>query len=63
MLGYARTGQINGVAFAFSRPGMKYMTDVTGFFAEHPTFARGAIETLADELAGIVHRRDPDGVR
>jgi len=59
----AKAGEINGIAFAVSMPGMRYLTDVAGFCYERPTFARGMVASLSDELAGLVHRRDPAWAR
>ena len=59
----ARSGEINGIAFVCTLPGMRYITDVSGFCYTHPTFARGAASYLTDQLAGLIHKRDPDGVR
>ena len=63
LLAGARSGDINGIAFVCTLPGMRYITDVAGFCATHPTFARGAASYLTDQLAGLIHRLDPEGIR
>ncbi|WP_371435414.1 hypothetical protein [Polaromonas sp.] len=59
----ARSGEVNGIAFVCTLPGMRYITDVAGFCATHPTFARGAASYLTDQLAGLIHKLDPEGIR
>ena len=59
----ARLGLVNGIAFAATQPGMRYFTDVAGVCYDHPTHARGAVAALTDELASLIHGRDPNGVR
>ena len=54
----AERGDITGIAFVCTRPHSRYITDVVGSCYENPTFARGMVAFLADELAGLVHRRD-----
>ncbi|RYH29966.1 MAG: hypothetical protein EON54_22145 [Alcaligenaceae bacterium] len=63
LLAGARSGEVNGIAFVCTLPGMRYITDVAGFCYTHPTFARGAASYLTDQLAGLIHKRDPDGIR
>jgi hypothetical protein len=63
LLAGAKTGEITGVAYAATLKRMRYITDVAGVCYKNPTFARGAIATLSDEIGGLIHRRDPDVTR
>ena len=63
LLHEAKRGEITGIAFVCARHRSRYITDVAGSCYENPTFARGMVAFLADELAGLVHRRDPDDIR
>lgn len=63
LLHEARHGQITGIAFVCTRPRSRYITDVVGSCYDNPTFARGMVAFLADELAGLVHRRDSNDIR
>ena len=63
LLQAARSGDVTGIAFAATLQSMRYITDVAGVCYEHPTFTRGMLATLADEVAGEVHRRDIDARR
>ena len=56
----AKSGDINGIAFAVSLPGMHHFTDVAGTFYTNPTFARGAVAFLSDELADLAHEQARD---
>lgn len=56
----ARSGDITGIAFACALPGMRHFTDVAGTFYTNPTFARGAVAFLSDDLAGLAHSQTPD---
>lgn len=60
----AKDGQITGIAFAATlKGGLKYITDASGECYRRPTFARGAIATLSDELGDLIHQRDPEATR
>ena len=59
----ARHGHVNGIAFAVTQPGMRFFTDVAGVCYDHPTHARGAVAALSDELAALIHGRDPNEAR
>ena len=59
----ARRGEVNGIAFAASLRNMRYVTDITGFWYENPTFARGMVALLSDELAALAHSRHHDEIR
>ena len=63
LLELARQGEVTGIAFAATLQSMRYITDVAGICYEQPTYTRGMLATLADELAGVVHSRDSDDVR
>ena len=56
----ARSGDITGIAFACALPGMRHFTDVAGTFYTNPTFARGAVDFLSDELAALAHGQARD---
>ena len=55
----AKDGQITGIAFACSLKRNRYLTNVAGFCFKNPTFTRGMVASLSDELAGLVHGSDP----
>ena len=63
ILGGARRGEVNGIAFAVSLRNMRYFTDTTGYCREHPTFARGMVALLSDELAALAHSLNYDELR
>jgi hypothetical protein len=63
LLGLARTGEVTGIAFACTLRKQRYVTNVAGYCYKHPTFARGMVASLSDELGGIVLRRDDDETR
>lgn len=63
LLEYAERGELTGVAFAATFRKMRYITNVAGILAKNPTFCRGAIRALDDELAAIIHHRDPQETR
>jgi hypothetical protein len=59
----AKTGEITGIAFACTLRKMRYITNVAGTCYTNPTFARGMVSFLGDQLAALVHRRDPQETR
>ena len=63
LLAGARIGEVTGMAFACSLKNMRYVTDTVGFCYEHPTFARGMVALLSDELAALAHSRNEDEIR
>jgi hypothetical protein len=63
MLAAAKNGEITGLAYVITLPGMRFITNMTGICFDHPTFARGAVAFLNDQLAGLVHDRDAQDVR
>jgi hypothetical protein len=63
LLVYAKAGELTGLAFAATFRRMRYITNVAGVCARSPTFTRGAIKALDDELAAMVHARDPEDTR
>lgn len=63
LLDAAKSGEITGIAFACTMPRMKYFTNVAGACYRNPTFARGMIAALSDELAGLVHGKGPQETR
>lgn len=63
LLNEAKKGEITGIAFACTLPRQRYITNVAGTCYRNPTFARGMVAFLSDELAGLVHRRTPDETR
>lgn len=54
----AKTGEFTGLTFVATTGGNRYVTDVAGACYESPTFARGALVSLSEKLAGLIHRRD-----
>jgi hypothetical protein len=63
LLDLAKRGEITGIAFACTMKRMRYITNVAGYCHQHPTYARGMVAFLSDQLAGLVHRREPDETR
>lgn len=63
LLAGAKAGKITGIAFACAMPKMRYITNVAGVCYSNPTFARGMVASLSDELGGLVHGRDPQDTR
>ena len=59
----AKRGEVTGIAFAASLGGMRFLTDSAGSCYEHPTFARGCVLALSDELAALQHSRDESEAR
>lgn len=47
----AKAGLVTGVAFTALRAGRRYEVGVSGECSRNPTFARGMLKTLDDELA------------
>ncbi len=54
----AKAGDITGLAFAATLRGGRYVTDAAGECYDRPTYARGAIATLSDELSELIHQTD-----
>lgn len=63
LLEYARRGELTGLAFGATFKRMRYITNVAGVCANNPTFTRGMLGALDDELAAMVHARDPEDTR
>lgn len=63
LLAYAERGDLTGIAFAATFRKMRYITNVAGMCAKNPTFTRGCLGALDDELAALIHHRDPDETR
>jgi hypothetical protein len=59
----AKGGDVTGIAFGAMLRKNRYITNVAGLCFHNPTFSRGMIRALDDELAGIVHGRDPQETR
>ncbi|MDN8612757.1 hypothetical protein [Variovorax ginsengisoli] len=59
----AKAGEITGIAFACTMRKMRYITNTAGSCYKNPTFARGMVASLSDELALLVHRRGPQETR
>lgn len=59
----AKTGDVTGIAFAVTLKRNRYVTNVAGLCYKNPTFARGMVGALGDELASLVHGRDPQETR
>lgn len=58
LLALAKEGEVTGIAFAVTLRKMRYITNVAGHCYRHPTFARGMVAFLSDQLAALVHARD-----
>uniref|UniRef100_C5CJM3 Uncharacterized protein n=1 Tax=Variovorax paradoxus (strain S110) TaxID=543728 RepID=C5CJM3_VARPS len=63
LLDLAKRGEVTGIAFACTMRKMRYITNVAGHCYRHPTYARGMVAFLSDQLAGLVHRKDPSDTR
>lgn len=63
LLDYARRGELTGLAFGATFKQMRYITNVAGVCAKNPTFTRGMMGALDDELAALIHSRDPEDTR
>ncbi|MBT2322550.1 hypothetical protein J7E62_09350 [Variovorax paradoxus] len=59
----AKLGDVKGIAFAAMLRKNRYITNVAGLCYTNPTFSRGAVMTLQDEIAAIIHGRDPQETR
>ena len=53
----ARAGEVVGLAFCAVLKGPRYIVDLTGEARRNPTFARGMVCALDDELQSRVHER------
>lgn len=56
-------GEIKGIAFAAILPRQRYITNFAGLCVRNPTFTRGMIASLDDELSGIINGRDVNETR
>ena len=63
LLDLAKAGDVTGIAFACTLRQQRFITNVAGHCYKNPTFARGMVAALSDELAGLVHGRDADETR
>lgn len=63
LLDYARRGELTGIGFVATFKRMRYITNVAGQCAKNPTFTRGALCSLSDELAAMIHVRDAEDTR
>ena len=54
LLGEARRGQVIGIAYAVMLKKRAYITNTAGEAHRNPTFSRGMIATLDDQLAANV---------
>lgn len=52
-----RQGVIVGAVFGIALKGRRYHVNVAGSLARDPTFARGIVAALDDELMGMVQGR------
>lgn len=63
LLSLAKEGEVTGIAFACTLKKTRYITNVAGHCYRHPTFARGMVAFLSDQLAALVHHRETDETR
>lgn len=54
LLDFARKGDIVGIAFAAALKKRAYITNTAGECYRNPTFARGMVAALDDQLSGRV---------
>lgn len=59
----AQDGDVTGIAFACTLRKNRYITNVAGLAFKNPTFTRGMLGALDDELSAIIHQRDPQDTR
>lgn len=59
----ARKGEVTGIAFVCTFKRLRYTTDVAGTCRTNPTFARGMVAFLSDQIAALVHRSDNQETR
>ncbi len=59
----AKSGEVTGIAFAVTLKRNRFITNVAGMCWKNPTFARGMVAFLSDQLAKLVHNRDPEDTR
>jgi hypothetical protein len=57
LLTEATRGEIVGIAFVAMRKGRRYFTHIVGEAYHNPTFARGMVAALDDELRDMVYGR------
>ena len=55
LLAMAQSGRCVGFCYSACLPNNNYQVGTTGRFAESPTYARGAIAAIEDELREMVH--------
>lgn len=53
----AKAGVVIGLAFGVVMRGRRYHVNVAGSLVNDPTFARGIVAALDDELQAMVHER------
>ena len=63
LLDLAKKGDVTGIAFACTLRQQRFITNVAGYCYKNPTFTRGMVAALADELSGLVHGRDAEETR
>lgn len=63
LLDGARRGEVTGIAFAVTLKRERFFTDMAGTCYTNPSYARGIVAFLLDELADHVHSRDEDEIR
>lgn len=63
LLENAKAGNVTGIAFACTMRKSRYITNAVGHCQTNPTFARGMLLALSDELGQLVSRTDSDETR
>jgi hypothetical protein len=58
LLRRARRGEVIGVAYAALLKRRAYSVDIAGQVRMNPTFARGMVAALDDQIADRIHGRD-----
>lgn len=59
----AKSGDVTGIAFAAALKRKRYITNVAGFCFKNPTFTRGMVGALDDELSSLIQGREIDETR
>lgn len=59
LLSHARRGEVIGIAFAAMLKKRTYITNTAGECHRNPTFARGMVAALDDQLSGRIRGGSP----
>ena len=57
LLSLAKDGEVTGLAFAATLKGRSYIVNTAGYAHKNPTFARGIVCAIDDELRDRIQRQ------